>query len=117
MDARVKARAGHRSCCRMCRQRNSTAELHAEASCEVLYVLPGDAAGTGAARRRPFQCLAAQIGGAERDLEVADIALDHRHEFVLTAAVEAEPEPEAVRQRDLLLDGLAWIDCGRTLVL
>src|SRR5512139_2358797 len=100
MDARVKARAGHRSCCRMCRQRNSTADLHAEAPREVLYVLPGDAAGAGAARRRPFQRLAAQVVGAERDLEVADIALDHRQELVLAAAVKAEPEPEAVRQRD-----------------
>ena len=48
---------------------------------------------------------------------MADIAIDHRQILVLAAFVEAEPEAEAVGQRDLLLDGLAGIDRGRALVL
>ena len=53
----------------------------------------------------------------ELDAEMAAIALDHREVFVLAAAVEAEPEAEAVGQRDLFLDRFAGIDRGRALVL
>ena len=49
----------------------------------------------------------AQRVGVDLQPEMGDIAVDHREIFVLAAFVEAEPEAEAVRQRDLLLDRLA----------
>ena len=48
---------------------------------------------------------------------MAAIAPHHREIFVLAAAVEAEPQTEAVRQRNLLLDRFAGIDRGRAFVL
>ena len=48
---------------------------------------------------------------------MGDVAVDHVQEFILAAAVEAEPQAEAVGQRHLLLDGFARIDRGRALVL
>ena len=45
------------------------------------------------------------------------IAAHHVEIIVLAAIVEADPQPEAVRQRQLLLDRLAGIDRGRALVL
>ena len=47
---------------------------------------------------------------ARRDLEVRDIAIDHCEIFVLAATMKSEPEPEAIRQRNLFFDGLAGID-------
>src|SRR6185312_13662047 len=76
-------------------------QRHAEAAGEILDELPGDAAGARAARRRPFQRVAMQIVGLGLDAVMADVAVDHRQIFVLAAAVEAEPEAEAVRQRHL----------------
>ena len=58
-----------------------------------------------------------QLLGVGLDAVMADIAVDHRQVFVLAAAVEAEPEAEAIRQRHLLLDRLAGIDARRALVL
>ena len=45
------------------------------------------------------------------------VAADHGEILILAAVVEAEPEPEPVRQRDLLLDRLRRVDRGRALVL
>ena len=49
--------------------------------------------------------------------EGSAVAADHREVVVLVAGVEAEPEAEAVGQRDLLLDRLGRVDGGRALVL
>src|SRR4051812_41045286 len=92
-------------------------QLHAKPSCKLLHELPGDAARARAARRRPFKGLAFQRVIVDLDAEMAAIAPHHGEIFVLAAAVEAEPETEAIRQRDLLLDGFAGIDRGRALVL
>src|ERR1700724_1900465 len=81
----------------------------AEPPGEVLHVLPGDPSRARAARGRPFERLGMQPLAREWNAEVGDIAVDHRQELVLAAAVEAEPKPEAVRERDLLLDCLAGI--------
>ena len=51
------------------------------------------------------------------ELVVAGVALDHGEEGVLVGIVEAEPQAEAVGQRDFLLDRLGRIDGGRALVL
>jgi hypothetical protein len=78
---------------------------HAEPPRQVLDELPGDAAGAAAARDRPFdrrRASSASIGRPKRG-----IALDHGEEGVLVAIVEADPEAEAVGERDLLLDRLA----------
>ena len=48
---------------------------------------------------------------------MGDVAAHHLEIFVLAAFVEAEPQAEAVRQRDLLLDRLVRVDRGRALVL
>ena len=45
------------------------------------------------------------------------VAEDHVEIFVLAAAMEAEPQAEAVRQRDLLFDCFPRIDRCRALVL
>ena len=45
------------------------------------------------------------------------IAAHHVEIVVLAAIVEADPQPEAVRQRDLLLDRLGGVDGGRALVV
>src|SRR3954464_16055881 len=81
-----------------------TRQLHAEPSGQVLHILPGHTSGAGAARGGPFQRFSAQRIALHRDAEMADIALDHRQVFVRAAAVKAEPQAEAIRQRDLLLD-------------
>src|SRR5689334_22558228 len=91
------------------------AQRHAEPPRKILHELPGDAAGARAARGRPFERVMAQRLGVGRNAEMRHVALDHGEELVLAAAVEAEPQAEAVGQRDLLLDGLARIDCGRAL--
>ena len=41
---------------------------------------------------------------------MACVTANHREIFVLRTLVEAEPQAESVRQRDLLLDRLARID-------
>ena len=91
--------------------------LHPKPARQVLDVLPGHAAGTRAPRRGPFERFAAQFGARKRNAVTGHIALDHGQVFVLAAAVEAEPQAEAVRQRDLLLDRLAGIDRGGAFVL
>src|SRR5947208_3212397 len=90
---------------------------HAKPSGEVLHILPGDAARTRTTRRRPFERLALELLALERDAVVADVALHHGEVFVLAAAMEAKPEAEAIRQRDLFLDRLAGIDRGCALIL
>ena len=45
------------------------------------------------------------------------IALDHGQVGLLAAGVEAEPEPEPVGQRNLLLDCLAGMDGGAALIV
>src|SRR6516225_11232164 len=45
------------------------------------------------------------------------IAFDHCKILVLAAAVKAKPKPETIRERDLLFNRVARVDCGRTLVL
>ena len=47
----------------------------------------------------------------------AGVAVDHGEEGRLVAVVEAEPEAEAVGERDLLLGRLGRVDRGRALVL
>ena len=45
-----------------------------------------------------------------------DVAADHGKVLILIAVVEAQPEAEAVRQRDFFFDCLGWIDRRRALV-
>src|SRR5450631_1924202 len=92
------------------------AQSHPKPSRQFLSELPGDAARARAARGRPLQRLALKLVVGELDAEMAAIALHHRQIFVLAAAVKAEPQSEAVRQRYLLLDRLAGIDRGGALV-
>src|SRR5262249_46733924 len=92
-------------------------QLHTEPAGEILHILPGHAARARPARCRPLERFALQFFAAQRNPVVADIARDKGEVFVLAAAVEAEPESEAIRQRPLLLNRLARIDGGRALVL
>src|SRR3546814_8108004 len=84
---------------------------------QVLDELPGDASGAGAAGDLPLARLGEQLVARNVDAVCLGVALDHREEGVLVAAVEAEPEAEAVGQGYLLLDGLGGIDGRRALVL
>src|SRR6516165_1009519 len=95
----------------------SACRFDAEPAGKILHVLPRHAARARAARRRPFQRLAPQVGSVDRHAVMGDIAFDHGEIFVLAAAVKAEPQPKAVGQRHFLLDRLAGIDPGRALVL
>jgi IS5 family transposase len=74
----------------------SFSQLHAKPSGEILYELPCHAAGTRAARRRPFQCLTREVVAAQRNAEMRDVAFHHGKILVLAAAVEPEPQTEAV---------------------
>ena len=76
--------------------RSSVIRSHPKPTREVLHVLPGDAAGAGATRCRPFERFAAQFLAIDADALADDIALDHGQVFVLAAAMEAEPQSEAV---------------------
>jgi len=62
-------------------------------------------------------CLGAQLLGRHVEAIALGIALDHGVVGLLVAGVEAQPQAEAVGQRDLLLDRLARVDGGRALVL
>src|SRR3954468_19585784 len=88
-----------------------------QASRQFLGELPGDAAGTRAAGGRPFQRFAFEFGICELDPEMLAIAFHHGEVFILAAAMKAEPQAEAVGQRDFFLDRLAGIDRGGALVL
>ena len=92
-------------------------QAHTQPARDILHVLPRHAAGARAARRRPFERFPAQRLVVDLDLEVFDVTLDHRKEFVLAAAVEAEPQAEPVGQRNFFLNRFARIDRGRALVL
>src|SRR6185437_2399729 len=83
---------------------------------EVLDELPGDAAGAGAASGGPGERLDAQRILLDAQPEMRGIGLDHREIFVLAAIVEAEPQSEAIRQRDLLLHRFRRVDRGGALV-
>ena len=117
---RVRGFRAH--CCAMPRNDEAAAvrltpPAASQPASEILDVLPGRAAGAGAARRRPFQPVAAQFFRRHIQPEMAGIAVDHLEILVLAAFVEAEPEAEAIGQRDLFLDRLARIDRGRALVV
>src|SRR5690242_5657595 len=101
----------------VCAKRLPPRKPHAQPSRQFLRELPGDAAGAGAAGGRPFERLALQLLVGDLDAEMAAIAAHHCEILVLAAAMESEPETETIRQRDLLLNGLARIDGGRALVL
>src|SRR5579862_9976587 len=81
----------------------------------VLDELPGDAAGAGAAGCRPGERPGVKI--VRPQTKMRGIGVDHREIVVLAAVVEAEPQPEAVGERDLLLHGLGRVDRGGALVL
>src|SRR5712691_5432288 len=89
-------------CGRISQRAAGSLKGNAEPPREVLHVLPGHPPRARAARRCPFERFAAQVLDRERDAVMADIALDHGEILVLAAAVEAEPEAEAVRQRHAL---------------
>src|SRR5665647_1579781 len=86
------------------------AQSHPQPSRQFLGALPGDAARARAARGRPFQRYALELFFGDLDAEMAAIALRHRKILILAAAVKAEPQSEAVGERDLFLDRLAGID-------
>jgi len=66
-------------------------EHDAKPSRQILHILPSHAARARAARRRPFERLAAQFVAGKRYVVTADIAFDHGEIFVLAATVKAEP--------------------------
>src|SRR5579883_2325550 len=84
---------------------------------EVLDVLPRDAARTRAAGDRPLARFGAELLGRDVEAVARGIAAHHRVIGLLIAGMEAEPEAEAVGERDLLLDRLAGVDRGRALIL
>src|SRR6476660_9000760 len=84
---------------------------------EILDKLPGGAPGAGAADRGPLQRIRPELICVDKEPEMVGVAADHGEVFVLAAAVEAEPEAEAIRQRNLLLHSLAGIDRRGALVL
>src|SRR5260221_13437654 len=84
---------------------------------EVLDELPGDPAGPGATRDRPFHGLGMQGIGSNGQIQGARIAIDDGKEGVLIAVMEADPQPEPIGERDLFLNRLGWIDRRRSLVL
>src|SRR3954449_13341297 len=77
---------------------------------QILNVLPRRAARARAARGRPLERLGPDRVAVAAQAEMVGVAEHHLQELVLAALVEAEPEPEAVGQRHLLLHGLARID-------
>ena len=60
---------------------------------------------------------ARSVSGSMVEAVIADIAVDHVQIFVLRTFVEAEPQAEAVGQRDLFLDRLGRVDRGRPLIV
>src|SRR3546814_18264460 len=65
---------------------------------QVLDELPGDASGAGAAGDLPLARLGEQLVARNVDAVCLGVALDHREEGVLVAAVEAEPERSEERR-------------------
>ena len=66
----------------------------------------------------PIRAIRASIvPRSSREPEVVGIAEDHGEIVVLAAMVKAEPEPETVGKRNLLLDRVAGVDGGRAFVL
>src|SRR5688572_7739135 len=84
---------------------------------EILDELPGDAARTATARHRPRERLGDELDLGDRELVIAGVAAHHLNILLMRAVVESEPEPEAIRQRDLLLDRFRGVDRGGALVL
>src|ERR1700687_3175400 len=72
---------------------------------EVLDILPGDAARAAAAPERPGERLFLQNAVLDVQAVMPGIGPHHVEILVLAAIVEADPQPEAIRQRELLLDG------------
>src|SRR5438105_2593355 len=79
----------------------SSGQFFAQAPGQVLHILPGGASRTGTARRRPFQRFGAEEVAIPLQTEMISIAEYHGEIVVLAAAVKAEPETEAIRQRYL----------------
>src|SRR5476651_130403 len=92
-------------------------QLLAEFARHFLDELPGDAARARAARDRPLDGALAQLLGRHAELVVLGVGFDHGEEGVLVGVVEAQPQAEAIRQRDFLFDSFRRIDRGRALVL
>src|SRR5258708_23102762 len=90
---------------------------HPKPAGDVLNILPCHAAGARSARGRPFEGFAPQRRCVDRHAVIIDIALHHGEEFVLAAAVKAQPKAEAVRQRHLLLDRFAGVARAPALIL
>src|SRR6185369_17437118 len=105
----VSVRILRRSASLACVLMISEFHLVAEAAGEVLDELPGDPAGAGAARHRPFIGFGAQLGAIDLDADRIDIAFHDREIGVLIAIVETDPKAEAVAQGDLLFDRFGGI--------
>src|SRR5262249_33733550 len=90
---------------------------HAAPPRQILHILPRHAPRARAARGGPFERLAGELSVLDRNAVVGNVAGTHRQVFVLAATMEAEPKPEAIGQRDLLLHRLAGVDRRRALVL
>ena len=83
-----------------------SAERLACASGQLDYIMPGDAARTGAAPLGPFE----RVGLVPCERVLGGIAADDVEVFVLRAGVEAERQPEAIGQRQPVVDHVARID-------
>src|SRR5512147_741852 len=113
----VSVRILRRSASLACVVMISEVHLVAEAPGQILDELPGDAAGAGAARHRPFVGLGAQLGPLDLDADRIDIAFDDREIGVLVAIVKPNPQAEPVAERYLLFDRFGWIDGGGAFVV
>src|SRR5690606_10807940 len=94
-------------------RRASEAEADTPPAGEILDELPCHAARDGAAGLAPLDGLGAEILVGNPDAVRVAIAADHCQVLVLAARMEAEPEAEAIRERDLLLGRLRGVDGGR----
>src|SRR5271168_4174553 len=106
--SRIEPRREKRDC--------RSVETHPEATGQILDILPGDPARARAAGDRPFVRLLVELCGRQRQAVARGVAFDHREVGILVAVVKAEPEAEAIGERDLFLDGLVRVNRGRTLV-
>src|SRR5687767_14810998 len=81
--------------------------LHPRSPRPVARELPGDAAAARAARERPLQGRALHlfarhpVPARARRLEVLQPDRDYPQVVVLVEGIEGNPEPEALRERDL----------------
>src|SRR5258708_29960593 len=97
--------------------RQSLSTLRLRLADQILDELPGDAAGAVTSGHRPFDRPRMQLLARQGEVEMIGIEVDHAEEGVLVAGMEAQPQAEAVAERDFLVDRVAGIDRRRALIV